>query len=273
MLSGRRSSVACSAHMQSLPASPQASSTFYGRRAGLISRPCSSRLAPSHRHLSLQVTDAITRKRKEETIKALTTQLEKSIVMFGVRYKNVPARTMTDFRRALPEDAKMIVAKNSLLLRAAEAVEGWSDIKPACKLENAWVFSGEDGVAATVKAYIEFEKQLLDKIPKKDRATAKPTDISGGILQGVYVDLEAVRKLKDMPTRSELMQKLGRLIRKVPTKLAIGIKLVPTKLAIGVKKLSEGEDQDAKVGDVFPKAEAAGGDSASGDAAPAAEGA
>lgn len=41
------------------------------------------------------------------------------------------------------------------------------------------MFSGEDGVADTVKAYIEFEKKLLDKIPKKDRASAKPTDVSG----------------------------------------------------------------------------------------------
>lgn len=38
---------------------------------------------------------------------------------------------------------------------------------------------------------------------------------SGGILQGVYVDVGAVKKLKDLPTRSELMQKIGRLIRKV----------------------------------------------------------
>ena len=53
------------------------------------------------------------------------------------------------------------------------------------------------------------------------------------------------------------------VLAQVPTKLAISIKLVPTKLAVAVKQLSEGdENKDLKVGDVFPKADAAPAESA-----------
>ena len=38
---------------------------------------------------------------------------------------------------------------------------------------------------------------------------------AGGVLQGQFLDVAMVKQLKDMPTRKELMAKLGRLIRKV----------------------------------------------------------
>lgn len=47
------------------------------------------------------------------------------------------------------------------------------------QLENAWVFSGEEGVAETVKAYLALEKKLLSYLTPEKRKTAKPTDISG----------------------------------------------------------------------------------------------
>ena len=46
-------------------------------------------------------------------------------------------------------------------------------------LENAWIFAPEDAVADSVKAYLDFEKRLLEPIPKPDRAKTKLTDISG----------------------------------------------------------------------------------------------
>jgi hypothetical protein len=34
-------------------------------------------------------------------------------------------------------------------------------------------------VAGSVKAFLDFEKKLLEALPREERATAKPTDISG----------------------------------------------------------------------------------------------
>ena len=46
-------------------------------------------------------------------------------------------------------------------------------------LENAWVFAPEDAIADSVKAYLDFEKRLLQPIPKPERSKFKLTDISG----------------------------------------------------------------------------------------------
>ncbi len=41
------------------------------------------------------------------------------------------------------------------------------------QLENAWVFAHEDVLADTVKAYQSFEKMLLEKLPKEERAKVR----------------------------------------------------------------------------------------------------
>ena len=48
--------------------------------------------------------------------------------------------------------------------------------------ENAWVFAKEESVGACVKAFLEFEKNLKGKLPREERAKAKPTDISGDLI-------------------------------------------------------------------------------------------
>ena len=47
------------------------------------------------------------------------------------------------------------------------------------QLENAWVFAPEDAISTSIKAYLDYEKALLEPIPRDQRDKAKPTDISG----------------------------------------------------------------------------------------------
>jgi hypothetical protein len=37
--------------------------------------------------------------------------------------------------------------------------------------ENAWVFCPEESLGASVKAYMDFEKHLKEKLPKDQRLT------------------------------------------------------------------------------------------------------
>ncbi len=92
----------------------------------------------------------------------------------GAQVKNFEA-----FRRSLPEGARLIVSKNTLLGLAADRVPGWSDLQKDIKLENAWVFANEDAMKGSVKAFLAFEKKLLEPIPKADRANTKLTEITG----------------------------------------------------------------------------------------------
>lgn len=50
---------------------------------------------------------------------------------------------LQEFRRALPEDAKLIVSKNSLIKIAAKEVEGWSGLAETAKGDSAILFVGE----------------------------------------------------------------------------------------------------------------------------------
>lgn len=65
-------------------------------------------------------------------------------------------------------------------------MEGWADLKRDIKLENAWVFANEDAMAGSVKAFLDFEKKLLEPTPKAERANVKLTEITGAGSGAVY---------------------------------------------------------------------------------------
>jgi len=58
-------------------------------------------------------------------------------------------------------------------------VPGWDPLLENIKLENAWVFASDDSIPGAVKAFLDFEKRLLEPIPKPDRPKMKLTDIPG----------------------------------------------------------------------------------------------
>ena len=253
---GRRGGVASAPR-----AAPLASSTVFIaatplllRTAGPASSSSSSR--PALRRGASVVRAALSRKGKEETLEKLADAFASSAVVFGVRFRGVSVKNVEGLRRALPPSAKMVVCKNTLLRLAAErAGEGWEEVRPAASLENAWVFADEDAISGSVKAYLDFEKKLLEPIPKEERAAANVTSISGAVFEGKFLDGKEATKLAAMPTKQELMQRIAVMIKKVPTKLAVSINAVPRKVALGVKALADGDDNQTKlVGDVFPKA-------------------
>jgi len=176
-------------------------------------------------------------------------------VAFAVRYNKVSVKNFEAFRRALPADAKLYVAKNTLMKQAVSRVPGWDPLLDGIKLDNAWVFAKDDSIPGAVKAFLDFEKRLLEPFPKPERAKLKLTDIPAGCMGGNKLDAAAVRKLEKLPTKKQLIGSVAIMVKKVPTKVAVAIKQVPVKLAYGIKALADGdENKDLKVGDVFPKA-------------------
>jgi len=208
--------------------------------------------------MTLTVHNALSRAVKEETVEKLEKAFRESAVVYGMRFKNLSVKTMTDFRRSLPEGTKTYVCKNTLLKVAADKVPGWTSLKESAKGENAWVFVNEEAIAESVKAYRKFNDKLLEKYPKEKRKDMKPTEITGAVMDDRLLDMVAFKKLEKMPTKIELIATIARLLNQVPTKLAVSIKQVPTKLAYGVKALADGdENKEAVVSDIFPKPAAA----------------
>ena len=70
----------------------------------------------------MQVECAINRATKEKRVAELTDLLERSDVAFAVRYNKIPVKKFESFRRSLPADAKLCVAKNTLMKQAVSRV-------------------------------------------------------------------------------------------------------------------------------------------------------
>lgn len=181
--------------------------------------------------------------------------LDSSVAVFGVKFNKVSVKEFEGFRRSLPDQSKIVICKNSLMGIAIDKTKGWEALKETFLMENAWVFAHEDGLADTVKAYSKFEEDLKEKLPKKERKEAKPTSIRG-VMDGKLMERQETLGLEKMPTKLELITTIARLIKQVPTKVAVSINQIPTKLAYGVKALADGDDnKDLIVGDIFPKAD------------------
>lgn len=203
------------------------------------------------------ISNALSRTAKEEQVAKLVPLLEESTVVVGLRYQGLTVKQMQQFRRSLPsEGATLMVCKNTLLKNAADKVAGWDDLKTSAKGDNAWLFIQEEQIAESIKAYLKFQKQTRDELPKEERENMYALTMTGGVMQGEALTEADIARLEKMPNKKELMATIARLLNQLPTKVAVGVKQVPTKLAYGVKALADADDnKEAVVGDVLPKAE------------------
>lgn len=208
------------------------------------------RLAQRPQRGTLQVRSALSRKRKEETVSTLVERMESSTVVFGMRMKGIDVKTIQQFRKDMPCD--VLVCKNTLMRIACDRVEGWSELKQATLGDNLWVFVKEDQISEGVKAYLDFEAKLTKAMPKDARDKGlKPTEVSGAVMDGKYLTPAEFKNLEKLPTKQELIATVARLIKQVPTKVAVSVKQVPTKLAYGVKAMADADDnKEALVADV-----------------------
>ena len=195
---------------------------------------------------------ALSRQQKEDTVDKLVPLLEESSVVVGLRYQGLSVKQIQQFRRALPkEGAKLLVCKNTLLKLAADKVEGWEELKPAAKGDNAWLFVQEESISSGIKAYLDFQKEVVDAVPQDERDAVTMLNMTGGVMSGKALTPSDLKKLEKMPTKTELMATLARLLNQLPTKIAVSVKQVPTKVAYGVKALADAdENKEAIVGDV-----------------------
>ena len=208
-------------------------------------------------NIPLQVMAALSRQGKEETLAKLVPLLESSTVVVGLRYQGLTVKQMQDFRASLPkEGAKLLVCKNTLLRRAADEVEGWTDLKTAAKGDNAWLFIQEEYVAEAIKAYVKFQDKVKESVPKEEREAMTILSVSGGAMSGNPITQADIKRLEKLPNKQQLIATIARLIKAVPTKVAVSVKQVPTKVALGIKALADAEeDKSLVVGDVLPKPE------------------
>ncbi|XP_055800642.1 50S ribosomal protein L10, chloroplastic [Solanum dulcamara] len=193
----------------------------------------------SHSHLkpkprTLTIRSAISRTKKEETVETVKQQLEDCYLLAGISYKGLTVKQFQDLRAQLPETTKLLVAKNTLVLKAIEGTK-WEALKPCMKGMNAWLFVHSEEIPAALKPYRTFQKE------KK----LEENDFTGGVFEGKFYGPDEFKVLENLPTRAEIYaQLLGSL--KGPASAVVGTIQAPARnlvmvLKAYVKKLEEEE--------------------------------
>ncbi|KAF5790224.1 putative ribosomal protein L10P [Helianthus annuus] len=180
----------------------------------------------------LTIRSAISRTKKEETVETVKQQLEGCHLIAGINYKGFTVQQFQQLRTTFPDSTKLIVAKNTLVIKAIEGTP-WEPLKPCMKGMNAWLFVHSEEIPAAIKPYRTFQKE------KK----LEENDFSGAVFEGKYYPPEEFKVLENLPTRAEVYAKLlGSL--KGPATSVVGTLQAPARnlvmtLKAYVNKLEE----------------------------------
>ena len=178
---------------------------------------------------------ALSRANKEATVEKLRANLDGSTAVLGFSFKGLSVTQMETLRRAMPEDADLVVCKNKLMLKAVEGSEEWTGFDSFCSGSNAFMFIRED-IPGSFKPLRALQKEV------KDGGLA---GINGCVSDGKALSEADIKAFEKLPSKQQLIAMIAGAIKAVPTKVAGGVRPVPTKLAVGVKKISEGDSEPA----------------------------
>ncbi|XP_073016753.1 large ribosomal subunit protein uL10c-like [Primulina eburnea] len=171
-----------------------------------------------------RIRAAISRTKKEETVEKVKEELQDCFLVAGISYKGFTVKQFQDFRSQLPETSKLLVAKNTLVLKAIEGTK-WESLKPCMKGMNAWLFVHSEEIPAALKPYRAFQKE------KK----LEENDFTGAVFEGKYYEPDELKVLENLPTRAEVYaQILGSL--KGPASAVVGTIQAPARDLIMVLK-------------------------------------
>ncbi|KAF5729538.1 putative 50S ribosomal protein L10 [Tripterygium wilfordii] len=191
-----------------------------------------SSLSKPRTHFPCTIRAAISRTKKEETVDTVKTHLENCHLLAGIRYTGFTVKQFQDLRRSLPEYTKLLVAKNTLVLKAIEGTK-WESIKPCMKGMTAWLFVHTEEIPTALKPYRDFQRER-----KLDG-----NDFTGAVFEGKYYGPDEFKALETMPTRAEIYAKLLGALQS-PAMGLVGTLQAPARdvvlvLKAYVKKLEE----------------------------------
>ena len=141
---------------------------------------------------------------KKRITKDLNERFTKAAVVFVTDYQGLDVAAINDLRRKLTqEEVEYQVAKNSLLIRAAEGTDV-NLIKDIFKGPNAIALSYGDPVSSA-KILTDFAKDN------------KVFEIKAGVMDGAVLDSNQIIALADLPSREVLLGMLVATMNSVPT--------------------------------------------------------
>ena len=154
---------------------------------------------------------------KRKIVEDLSAKFTRSKVVIVTDYKGLDVTTINDLRRKLRSaDIEYRVAKNSILIRAAEGTDV-TLIKDWFKGPSAVALSYDDPVApAKVLTLFAKEHKMLE--------------IKAGVLNGNVLDVQAIQALSVLPSREVLLGQVLSAMQGVPTALVNALSNIPGRL-------------------------------------------
>ncbi|KAL3820074.1 hypothetical protein ACJIZ3_005979 [Penstemon smallii] len=171
-----------------------------------------------------KIKSAISRTKKEETVEKVKQELQDCHLVAGIAYKGFTVKQFQELRTQLPETTNLLVAKNTLVIKAIEGTK-WEALKPCMKGMNAWLFVRSEEIPAALKPYRTFQKE------KK----LENNDFTGAVFEGKFYGPEEFKALESLPTRAEIYANfLGSL--KGPASAVVGTIQAPARDLVLVLK-------------------------------------
>ncbi|CAE7469217.1 rplJ, partial [Symbiodinium natans] len=166
-------------------------------------------------------------------IQAIMRQLDRTFFFMAFNKEEMAASEMEEARGFFPSTVNVRHLKNTWVRKAMEGTD-WEPMRDRIKGKNMFVFVENDkDLKPSIQAYMKIEKQFdrtakLDAL-REDMSGSLTYDLQpmiGGMMSDEWTVMEPadVVKLKDFPTKTELIGQIAGSLKQVTTKLAVGVR-------------------------------------------------
>ena len=181
--------------------------------------------------------------KNKNIVKEIKENLEKAKSVIFVDYLGLSADNVSEFRQKMKEcDASVVVAKNTLIKKAAEEEKGIKELEKELEKDlegpTMAVFSFSDPISP-IKVIYEFAKKY--ELPKTKSA----------LIEGSYKNAIEVEELKDIPSKEELLGRFVGSLGSPVSKFVFALGGIQNKFVFAINaiaKKKEGETSQSEGG-------------------------
>jgi len=167
---------------------------------------------------------------KQKIVEELKELLDESEMALVLDFQGLSIKEMSDLRTRLQSSNGVCkVTKNTLMRRAIDSSDSWSNLSTLLTGTNAFVLIKGD-VGGAVKAVQSFQKDT------------KKSSTKGGLFEGKLLSKDELKAIASLPSKEVLMAQIAGALNSLTTKVAVGINEVPSGLARALKQHSESSE-------------------------------
>lgn len=165
-------------------------------------------------------------KQNIELMSTIADEVKAASAIWVVDYRGLTVKETEELRHAIRETGSTMAVRKNTLMRIALKDAGEPEIDDVLEGPSAFVFAGDDPVAAAkaIKTFADAHKTL---------------EIKGGIMDGAAYNTDEVLAIAELPTREQMMGQIAGMISGVARGLAVAINEIPSGLARAINAVAQ----------------------------------